>query len=59
MHKCGRLVLLPQEDLGPASMATAIAEADQQNSALEVNLAGAINSATLVQEWLRRAGQES
>ncbi len=55
----GRLVLLQQDDLAPAAMATAIAKADKQNSALEVNLAGGINSATMILEWLRRAGKEN
>ncbi len=55
----GRLVLLPQDDLAPAAMARAIAKADQQSSALEVNLAGGINSATMVLEWLRRTGEEN
>ena len=59
LQNCGRLVLLPQDDLAPAAMATAIAKADKQNSALEVNLAGGINSATMILEWLRHAGKEN
>jgi predicted glycosyltransferase len=59
LQNCGRLVLLQQDDLSPAAMATAIAKADQQNSALEVNLAGGINSATMILEWLRRPSKEN
>jgi hypothetical protein len=40
-------------------MATAIAKADQQNSALEVNLEGGINSAAMILEWLRHASKEN
>jgi len=59
LQDCGRLVLLPQDDLAPAAMATAIAKADKQSSALKVNLAGGINSANMVLEWLRRTGKEN
>jgi hypothetical protein len=40
-------------------MAAAIAKADQQIATLEVNLAGGINSATMILEWLRRASKEN
>ena len=59
LQNCGRLVVLQQGDLSPAAMATAIAKADQQNSALEVNLAGGTNSASLILEWLRRTGKKN
>lgn len=55
----GRVVVLKQGDLSPAAMATAIAKADHQNCALEVNLAGGINSATLILGWSRSTGKKN
>jgi predicted glycosyltransferase len=52
LQRCGRLVMLPQHDLSAPSLAAAIAQADQQNTPLEVNLAGATNSANLISQWL-------
>jgi predicted glycosyltransferase len=59
LQNSGRLVLLQQDDLSPAAMAAAIEKADQQNSTLEVNLAGGKNSASMILEWLHRASKKN
>jgi predicted glycosyltransferase len=58
LQNCGRLVLLQQDDLSPATMAAAIEKADQQNSTLQVNLAGGTNSVDMILQWLRSASKE-
>lgn len=57
LQDCGRLVLLKQDDLSPAAMVAAMEKADQQSSTLKVNLAGGKNSASIILEWLHRAGK--
>jgi predicted glycosyltransferase len=51
----GRLVMLQQDKLSAATLASAIEQACRQNLALEVNLAGTTNSATLISQWLNNA----
>ncbi len=53
LHRRGRLVMLPQNELSAASLACAIEQADRQDPTLEVNLDGATNSAAIVLQWLK------
>jgi predicted glycosyltransferase len=53
LHRCGRLVMLPQNELSAENLASAIEQADRQNPSLEVNLNGAGNSATIIKQWLK------
>ena len=55
LHRRGRLVMLPQDELSAATLATAIEHASRQNIPLKVNLAGTTTSATLISQWLREA----
>ena len=58
LQRHGRLVMLQQDDLSAVSLAAAIEQASRQNISLEVNLAGATNSATLISQWLSNAMAE-
>ena len=58
LHRCGRLVMLQQNDLSAATLAAAIEQADRQKPSLEVNLDGAVNSATVISQWLKHAMAE-
>jgi predicted glycosyltransferase len=55
LHRRGRLVMLPQDELSAATLATAIEHTSRQNIPLKVNLAGTTTSATLISQWLREA----
>lgn len=55
LHRRDRLVMLRQDQLSAASLATAIEQADRKNLPLEANLAGASNSATMISKWLSDA----
>ena len=48
----GRLIALNQSELGPESLARAMAAALASNAALAVNLNGADNSAAMITKWL-------
>ena len=52
LQHLGRLVMLQQNELSPANLASAIEQADRQKSSLEVNLSGAGNSANMITQWL-------
>ena len=58
LHRLGRLVMLQQNDLSAATLAAAIEQADRQKPSLEVNLDGAVNSATVISQWLKHAMAE-
>ena len=51
----GRLVMLRQNELSAATLASAIDQAIKRYRPLEVNLAGATNSATMISQWLGEA----
>jgi len=55
LHRRGRLVMLPQDELSAATLAAAIEQTSRQNIPLKVNLAGTTTSATLISQWLREA----
>jgi predicted glycosyltransferase len=55
LQRRGRLVMLQQDKLSAASLASAIEQAGRENNPFEVNLAGATNSATLISQWLSDA----
>jgi predicted glycosyltransferase len=55
LHKRGRLLMLRQDELSAATLATAIEQASKQNLPLEANLAGATNSAIMISQWLSNA----
>jgi predicted glycosyltransferase len=55
LQRRGRLVMLPQDELSAATLATAIEQTSRQNIPLKVNLAGTTTSATLISQWLRDA----
>jgi predicted glycosyltransferase len=55
LQRLGRLVMLHQNELSAANLASAIERADRQNPSLEVNLDGAGNSATIISQWLETA----
>ena len=55
LQRRGRLVMLEQHELSAVSLTAAITQADRQNCPLEVNLAGATNSATMISQWLCEA----
>ena len=55
LHRLGRLVMLRQNELSAANLASAIEQADRQNPSLEVNLGGADNSANMISQWLNTA----
>jgi predicted glycosyltransferase len=53
----GRLIALNQSELGAQNMARAMTAALASNAALEVNLNGADNSATMITKWLNDTGE--
>jgi len=55
LQRHGRLVMLQQDELSAATMAAAIEQASKQHLPLEVNLAGATNSAAMISQWLSDA----
>jgi predicted glycosyltransferase len=55
LQQLGRLVMLQQNELSAATLASAIEQADRQNPSLEVNLSGAVNSAIMISQWLNNA----
>ncbi len=54
LQHCGRLVALSQDRLSVSSLCNAIEQACNLNTTLEVNLAGATNSAKLIYRWLQQ-----
>ena len=54
----GRVIMLPQVDLSATTLADAIDRTSGLHTSLEVNLAGASNSANLVSRWLLDAGNQ-
>jgi predicted glycosyltransferase len=52
LQRRGRLVMLEQDDLSAATLATAIEQAIRHNLPLQTNLAGAVNSAAMISQWL-------
>ena len=55
LHRLGRLVMLPQNKLSAANLASAIEQTGSQKPSLEVNLNGALNSTTMISQWLNTA----
>ena len=55
LQRLGRLVMLQQNELSVATLASAIEQADRQEPSLEVNLGGAGNSVTMISQWLNNA----
>jgi predicted glycosyltransferase len=53
LQRFGRLVMLQQNELSAANLASAIEQADRQKSSLEVNLNGAVNSTAMISQWLK------
>jgi len=56
LEKCGRLVTLPESELGADALAQAMSRAQRQNTTLGVDLDGASNSAAMIAHWLDHAG---
>ena len=52
LQRLGRLVMLEQHELSAATLATAIEQAIRHNLPLQTNLAGAVNSAAMISQWL-------
>lgn len=55
LQRHGRLVMLEQKNLNAASLATAVNRATEQDTILDVDLAGAANSASMILQWLNTA----
>jgi predicted glycosyltransferase len=56
LEQCGRLVALPESELGANALAQAMSRAQRQNTTLSVDLDGASNSAAMIAHWLDQAG---
>lgn len=56
LQRHDRLVMLEQKDLSAANLATAVNRASEQDTGLDVDLAGAANSARMISQWLNNAG---
>ena len=59
LQRRGRLVMLQQNELSAATLASAIDQASRRYRPLEANLAGATNSATMISRWLGEAMAEN
>lgn len=55
LQRLGRVVMLEQKDLSAANLAAAVDRACKQNTSLDVDLAGAANSARMISQWLNAA----
>jgi predicted glycosyltransferase len=56
LQRLERLVMLDQDELSVATLCTAIEQACQQQSSLQIDLAGASLSAALISQWLTARG---
>jgi len=59
LEKCGRLVALPEAELGASALAQAMSRAQQQNTTPSVDLDGANNSAAMIAHWLACISHQS
>lgn len=59
LEDIGRVIMLTQSELSAASLAAAIDRTSGQNTTLDVNLAGAENSARLISQWLHNASHQN